>query len=222
MLFPIPLEAKKFGKDKFDPQVGFTYKDTKLISTVIETEIKQLRQNNIKIDEYTKLLSIYEFVTGAKYNDTRQSDEEEQDELIAHFSRTNLEEIIADLSKIAPTTPENVTIKQKTYKRDNKSVALLKLLHDFRCQICNSGIKIRNSKYYVEAAHIVSKSRKGPELPKNILILCPNHHKEFDLGERKILEHTDDFIKFDMNGTEYKLSLCPKTRKKRNIEITAH
>ena len=42
--------------------------------------------------------------------------------------------------------------------------------------------------FYIEAAHIKPKSQQGTETPDNILILCPNHHKEFDLGKREIIE----------------------------------
>ncbi|MFH2029353.1 MAG: HNH endonuclease [Bacteroidota bacterium] len=41
----------------------------------------------------------------------------------------------------------------------------------------------------MEAAHIKPKHKKSKETPENILILCPNHHKEFDFGRRIIREH---------------------------------
>ena len=60
---------------------------------------------------------------------------------------------------------------------------------------------------YVEAAHITAKSEKGVERPHNILILCPNHHKEFDYGEKKIIEHTKDRIIVDVNGKRWEVDL---------------
>ncbi len=48
---------------------------------------------------------------------------------------------------------------------------------------------------------------KGPELPSNILILCPNHHKEFDFGKLLILERNENYIHFKLNGKEYTISL---------------
>ncbi|MBU0559050.1 MAG: HNH endonuclease [Bacteroidetes bacterium] len=47
----------------------------------------------------------------------------------------------------------------------------------------------KNGDFYIEAAHIKPKHKKSKETPENILILCPNHHKEFDFGRRIIREH---------------------------------
>jgi len=37
--------------------------------------------------------------------------------------------------------------------------------------------------------------------------LCPNHHKEFDYGDLKIIQHTKELIIFRLNGSEYNISL---------------
>ncbi|WP_423776187.1 HNH endonuclease [Aliarcobacter skirrowii] len=55
----------------------------------------------------------------------------------------------------------------------------------------------------MEAAHIIPKKDKGNENKENILILCPNHHKEFDYGKRKIIEHTKKEIVFELNEKQY-------------------
>ncbi len=43
------------------------------------------------------------------------------------------------------------------------------------------------------------------ESPRNLLILCPNHHKEFDYGQREILTHTEEEIIFVLNGVEHQI-----------------
>ena len=43
--------------------------------------------------------------------------------------------------------------------------------------------------------------------PEIVLILCLNHHKEFDYGERKILEHNKEKVIFELNNNKYKISL---------------
>jgi len=65
----------------------------------------------------------------------------------------------------------------------------------------------KDGSFYAEASHITAKHKKGSELPSNILILCPNHHKEFDLGKREILKRTDEEITFRLNGKEYRIDL---------------
>ena len=48
---------------------------------------------------------------------------------------------------------------------------------------------------------------KGTELPSNIIILCPNHHKEFDLGEREYIVRNADLLKIRLNGRPYSVDL---------------
>jgi len=209
LLFPIPLIARKFARDKFDPQVGYTYKDVALARKIVIKEIHSLQKANIKLDEYNKLLSIHEFITGHRLSSIQllSDDEAEQEELIDIYSNLDEKSIINDLKAIKSSGTEIVLVKQKKYKRDNKSIALLKLLRKFKCQICGTRIRIRNNRYYIEAAHIVPKSKNGPEIPNNIVILCPNHHKEFDFSEKVIHKHSEKLIKFDMNGKTYEINL---------------
>jgi predicted restriction endonuclease len=51
---------------------------------------------------------------------------------------------------------------------------------------------------------------KGCETPDNLMILCPNHHKEFDYGDVKIIKHTKDYIEFSMNEEFYNVDLSIK------------
>lgn len=77
---------------------------------------------------------------------------------------------------------------RKTYQvqrviRDTKCAKEIKALYEHTCQVC--GIKIRSSqKTYAEAAHIraLGAPHNGPDVPGNIICLCPNHHVMFDLG----------------------------------------
>lgn len=135
--------------------------------------------------------------------------EQEQKEIIREFKNQNKtkHEIAAELKSLKPTDPEVVIINSKSYKRDNRTIAQIKFLRDFKCQICSTSIKRKDGTFYVEAAHIEPKHRKGRETPDNIILLCPNHHKEFDFGDRRILNHVKDRIHFLLNGVEHKISL---------------
>jgi hypothetical protein len=64
----------------------------------------------------------------------------------------------------------------------------LKLLHQYQCQICGYYIRLSNGNRYAEAHHIrpLGGTHKGPDVAENILILCPNHHAECDLGAIKL------------------------------------
>ena len=40
-----------------------------------------------------------------------------------------------------------------------------------------------------------------------IILLCPNHHKEFDLGTLVIKTHNKTIIDIELNGERHKLKL---------------
>lgn len=136
-------------------------------------------------------------------------DEQEQKEIVREFKNQNKtkQEIITELKNLKPTDSEEVTISSKSFKRDNRTIAQIKILRDFKCQICSTTIKKKDGTFYIEAAHIEPKHRKGRETPDNILLLCPNHHKEFDFGDRNILLHDKEKIHFTLNGQEHNISL---------------
>lgn len=138
---------------------------------------------------------------------TKNEDEREQKILIVKYSKASKEDLKQELRNLKPNDPEEITVTQRKFKRDNKTVAQLKIVRDFKCQICNTQIQIKNNNFYIEAAHIIPKAKKGNELPDNILILCPNHHKEFDLSDRVVISHTKKEIVFEMNGKEYCINL---------------
>lgn len=143
------------------------------------------------------------------YNLTQErffSNELEQEELDKLLNKDK-QYLIEELRKLRNTDSEYTYVNSKRYKRDNKTIAQLKIVRDFKCQMCSTTILKSNGKYYIEGAHIKPKSKKGNELPDNILILCPNHHKEFDYGKKKIISHTREYLEFELNDIYYKISL---------------
>jgi len=90
--------------------------------------------------------------------------------------------------------------------RETKTAKFIKQLYNDTCQIC--GIQIKSAvSTYSEAAHIKSlgKPHNGPDTKENIICLCPNHHKMFDLGIISIDES------FNILGLEEKkLTIDPK------------
>ncbi len=209
LLFPIPLKASKYSHDRLVGQVGYKYSDMEFAEKVITDEIKELQKSGMQANEYLKLNEIYKFITGKYYLTEKDEidNELEQDEIIEILKSDSIDKIIKDLQNVQPTEPEQIEIKQKLYKRDNKTIAQLKIIRKFKCQICGYKLQKKNGGFYIEAAHIIPKSKKGNELPENILILCPNHHKEFDLGQRDIIKHDKNIIEFILNGKSYKIEL---------------
>ncbi|RHR48864.1 hypothetical protein DWW90_19960 [Parabacteroides sp. AF17-28] len=115
--------------------------------------------------------------------------------------------VIQELKELKVSDPVSVTINATTYKRDNKTISQLKYLRGYRCQMCKIQIPKADGGFYIEGAHIDPKKNRGNELPNNILILCPNHHKEFDYGKPEIISRDDEHFKFKLNGEVYDISL---------------
>jgi hypothetical protein len=68
--------------------------------------------------------------------------------------------------------------------RDTATARALKLRHQNQCQICGFAVPLWDGLTYAEAHHIrpLGQPHNGPDSPGNILILCPNHHVQCDLG----------------------------------------
>lgn len=147
---------------------------------------------------------------------SREEDEKEQadfqSEIDARIARDGSyrAKLIDELRSLTPGASINVQYRGRRYRRDNKTVAQLKALRGYRCQVCGVAIVKRKGGLYTEAAHIRAKRLGGTELPQNIIILCPNHHKEFDFGNTTIFSQNGNLLEFAMNGHRYKVDLSLK------------
>ncbi len=65
--------------------------------------------------------------------------------------------------------------------RDPAVVQYVKRVHDSGCQVCGRTVETPAGPY-AEAAHIraLGRPHDGPDVPENVLCLCPNHHAAFD------------------------------------------
>lgn len=52
------------------------------------------------------------------------------------------------------------------------------------CEYCGTpGFKKSDGSRYVEAHHIISLSKQGPDTLENVIALCPNHHRQAHFGD---------------------------------------
>ena len=79
---------------------------------------------------------------------------------------------------------ERHAVERRVQKRDRKKSAALKRRYDNACQLCGTRLGVGEERYYSEAAHIkgLGEPHNGPDVVANMLILCPNHHLQFDRG----------------------------------------
>ncbi|MYE01120.1 MAG: hypothetical protein F4Y03_07535, partial [Alphaproteobacteria bacterium] len=76
------------------------------------------------------------------------------------------------------------TVERQEQQRDQRKAAVLKQYYGNTCMFCEVGLEIGDGKTYSEAAHIkaLGKPHNGPDKKSNMLVLCPNHHLQFDRG----------------------------------------
>ena len=111
---------------------------------------------------------------------------------------------------MADISPKRVRlVVERTVRRDTQLVKALKELCEFRCQFPGCGVRIpkRDGGFYIEVAHIRPVSQGGRSVLGNLLVLCPNHHKEFDYGDLRIIEQTVDRIRGTLNGKPFDIRL---------------
>ena len=79
---------------------------------------------------------------------------------------------------------ERKSVERKEQVRDRRKAAALKRHYDNTCQFCGARLQVAEGHFYSEAAHIkgLGEPHNGPDTTSNMLVLCPNHHLQFDRG----------------------------------------
>lgn len=96
--------------------------------------------------------------------------------------------------------------------RDTKLSRDVKEMCNWKCQICGDRVLLPNNNYYSEGHHLqpLGGQHEGLDIAANIIILCPNHHTEFDYGSIAInpdtyhVEHIDPDNKFHGQNMDYR------------------
>ncbi|RCK26413.1 hypothetical protein TH9_22670 [Thalassospira xiamenensis] len=89
---------------------------------------------------------------------------------------------IEEPENLKPSKRQEITVTRII--RDTAMTRKIKALHKSKCQICGETIPTSDDRGYVEAHHIrpLGKPHQGPDIPSNIIVVCPNHHAMLDLG----------------------------------------
>ena len=92
---------------------------------------------------------------------------------------------------------ERRAVERYEQKRDRKKAAALKQHYGNACQFCGVRIQVSEDRFHSEAAHIrgIGEPHNGPDKASNMLVLCPNHHLQFDRG----------VLRLHKVGAEYRL-----------------
>ncbi len=113
-----------------------------------------------------------------------------------------------------PVAPKYRMVTRTEFDRNYPAINELKTLYKNECQVCGNTIHLGGDKYYCEGHHLrpLGRDHKGEDDVSNVVILCPDHHVEFDYflfaildmrGRTRKLEH----MYRDLSGTERSLTV---------------
>lgn len=92
----------------------------------------------------------------------------------------------------APAVAEQKDASGKVYVRDPAVRAQVLLRAKGKCEFCGvEGFLKYDGKVYLETHHIVPLSEGGPDLVRNVIALCPNHHREAHFSKRRAVLRAD-------------------------------
>lgn len=89
---------------------------------------------------------------------------------------------------LAEPDPRRVETTRSRIVRNTQIAIELKQLYDHRCQICGEQRRGVDGDPYAEAHHVrpLGDPHNGPDEASNVLVLCPNHHADFDYGHVRV------------------------------------
>lgn len=102
-------------------------------------------------------------------------------EFVAKYAgeRPDSEELAEDYPQ-----PERTETTTSRIIRNTDIIKNLKEMYDHKCQVCGTSRQKSGGNGYAEGHHLqpLGDPHDGPDVRENILVLCPNHHADFDYG----------------------------------------
>jgi len=123
------------------------------------------------------------------------------------------------LSKITKGPPKKNKSEVWRFLRDTKPVKKLKELYKNKCQICEKTFEIGKNQFYSEVHHYWSLEQQGDDDISNMIVVCPNHHTQFDYNMIAIDRDGSSIIDRNGDKTGEKIKFHnAHTLDKKNIE----
>ncbi|ELZ85679.1 HNH endonuclease domain-containing protein [Haloferax elongans ATCC BAA-1513] len=81
-------------------------------------------------------------------------------------------------------SPERIESTRSRIIRNTQQALDLKEQYSYTCQVCGARRRRTVDQGYAEAHHLkpLGKPHEGPDVRANLLVLCPDHHADFDYG----------------------------------------
>ncbi len=93
---------------------------------------------------------------------------------------------------VSAEDPRYRLVRRKEFDRDYDALNDLKKKYNFACQVCGMRVELGKGRYFCEAHHLrpLGGIHQGKDTEGNVIIVCPNHHAEFDSFLFAILDTT--------------------------------
>ena len=117
---------------------------------------------------------------------------------ITQLKTKRIEELIPSSMKKEPKKIEITTLRRV---RDTVKSKKLKKIYENKCQICDYSFPQYVKSGYSEVHHVRPMADEGDDDFDNMLVLCPNHHTEFDYKIIQFNASKNNIIE-DLNGTK--------------------
>ena len=190
------LEVITETKNHYSGQSLESIRKARIAAEKYTTSLHQLKTNTTISDKYGRQLkphinNVPEFDT-ALQRYFSEGDMGLRDILLVHAIDSNDRKAIRDLFT-SPSFLENPNAEPNTsparietsVNRIVRRVSIaesLKLVYDYRCQICGTRLEVSPSVFYCEVHHIrpLGLPHNGNDEEANMLCVCPNHHVLLD------------------------------------------
>lgn len=107
--------------------------------------------------------------------------------------------------------PQQLEALAKRFERDPELTKIIKLLRGGKCQICGFSFKTKSGDDYAECHHLEHLADSGLDISSNILVLCPNHHRQFHYGNVELLDRSSGKVKISLDGVHYVCEIDTKS-----------
>lgn len=112
-------------------------------------------------------------------------------DLLARSSETQASrsDAVNDLDQVpaGSIAPGKTALAGFTYERDSDVRAFVLKRAKGRCEYCGQlGFLMEGGERFLEAHHIVSLAKQGPDTVENVIALCANDHREAHYGANKL------------------------------------
>ncbi|WNZ28656.1 MAG: HNH endonuclease [Candidatus Bathyarchaeota archaeon] len=147
---------------------------------------------NGKIDKLQRTKKVLE-------NELEQKEIELKDQ-VSHLSKQEIDESIKKSDE--RNNLEGVLSYSKqanSYKRDANLASTLKTKYGDQCQICKQTFNVKQG-YFCDTHHIKALKDGGKDVSKNILVVCPTHHRLLDRRYIEVISRTNTKLKINENG----------------------